>query len=75
MNNTFEDDLIHHYPFFEFQINNHDKVHDEQGVFTYKDRWLLVLENPEDLSSLQQFAGNIIHLTATVQKSKKKVRK
>ena len=57
----------------QFQINNHDKVHDERGVFTYKDRWLLVLENYDDLVSLQQFAGNITHLTAIVLNSNQEV--
>ena len=48
-------------------------MHDEQGVFTYKDRWLLILENPDCLSSLERFAGNINHLTAVVLKESKEV--
>ena len=48
------------------QVNHHDRVFDEQGVFTHKNKWLLVLNNDTDLLNIQQYAGNIIHLTAVV---------
>ena len=54
-------------------MNNHDKLHDEQGVFTYKNKWLLVLNHKTDQLYLQQYAGDIIHLTAVVLHSNTKV--
>ena len=50
-------------------MNNHDKEFAEQGVFTYKNKWLLVLNNEKDLLCLQQYAGDIIHLTAVIDNS------
>ena len=48
------------------QVNHHDQFFDEQGLFTFKNKWLLVLNNDTDLLNIQQYAGDIIHLTAVV---------
>ncbi len=49
---------------FYFQANNHDKIYDEQGVYTFKHKWLFIVNNQSELLALEPYAVNITHLTA-----------
>ncbi len=46
------------------QANNHDEWFDEQGVYVYKNKFLLILNHPSELKALQEAAVNIINLSA-----------
>ena len=49
---------------FLLQADRHEHVFQEQGIYTYKDRWLFVLNSETELLPLQHVAGNVIHVTA-----------
>ncbi len=46
------------------QINTHDRRFDEQGYFTFKDRWLLASRSAASLQRLVPFLRNVTHFTA-----------
>ena len=43
-------------------MNAHDSAYSEQGYLTFKDRWLLLL-NDVDVGDLENYVVNITHLT------------
>ena len=47
---------------FVKQINIHDKLYMEQGVFTYKHKWILITPQ-EWLADLEQSVVNVTHLS------------
>ncbi len=52
--------------FFKFQINLHDQVSDEQGVLTFLRRWIIYLQQPEDLTLVDDWVQNITNVAAIV---------
>ena len=50
--------------FLIFQANNHDTIYDEQGMYTFKHKWLFIVNNQSELSALEPYAVNVTHVTA-----------
>lgn len=50
----------------QLQVNEHDLKYQEQGVFVYKNKWLLVVGSAGELRELAPRAGNITGLTAVL---------
>ncbi len=45
-----------------FQANRHEYIAEQQGLYTYLYRWIIITENYSPVD-IQQFIGNITHVT------------
>ena len=47
------------------QVNSYDKVYNEQGTFTFKAKWLIVIQK-QFMLEVEESLGNIINVAAAV---------